>query len=275
MASKREQILAALFTALGGVLSPRLLRNENLPANVPQGGIMILRDGDPGEPEILLSPPLYVYEHRAALEIVVEAGTAEARDTIYDDLMLAIGAVINGNRTLYGFCDYIEAEAPAPLDLAVEGAPGLKAAVLGIILHYALDDPLSHGGSGPSPIEPGEESLDHLFAAGQNISALRVIARNDAGLAIYADKNNAETIRAIAGISRNSAAPGDPVQVTTMGIIEDSLWNWNMNADPSLFLGLNGAISQGPTPGNSTVRIGVAIAPKTVLVRLGEPVINA
>jgi hypothetical protein len=143
MVSKREQVLQALFDRLSGVAGPKVLRNEVLPERIPGGGIVILRDGDPGEPDVLLSPPEYVYAHRADIEVVVDGPTPAARDGIFDSIMLSIGAAIASDRTLGGLCDYIEAVAPEPIDLAVEGAPGLKAAVMPIILHYGSFDPLS------------------------------------------------------------------------------------------------------------------------------------
>lgn len=274
MVSKREQVLGQLFTALGAISGPRILRNENLPERVPEEGLLILRDGDPGEPEIVLSPREYIYEHRAALEVIVDAATPAARDALFDELMLGIGSVIAGDRTLGGLCDYVEAEAPAPLDLAVEGAPGLKAAVLPIILNYGTPDPLS--ASSEMPIVPGDEvSLIHMLIAAENISALRVIARDENGEAVYADKDDLDSIRALAGVSRNAAGIGAQVQITTFGIWADNNWNWNMAIDPALFLGANGAITQGPQAGLATVRVGLAISPTTMLVRLGEPVINA
>ena len=47
------------------------------------------------------------------------------------------------DRTLRGLCDWVEAEAPEPVDLAIEGAASLKAAVVPLILHYSLVDALA------------------------------------------------------------------------------------------------------------------------------------
>jgi hypothetical protein len=143
MATKRETILQALFTVLSGLSGPLVLRNANLPERVPAGGIVILRDGDPGEPEVLLSPPEYVYDHRADADVIVDAATPAARDSIFDGIMLAIGSAVAADRTLGGLCDYAETAAPVSVDLIVEGAPGFKAATLPIILHYGTTDPLS------------------------------------------------------------------------------------------------------------------------------------
>jgi hypothetical protein len=143
MATVREAVLQALFARFLSIAGPTVLRNGNLPERIPSGGIIILRDGDPGEPEVLLSPPEYVYEHRADADVVVDAATPSARDSIFDGIMLAIGAAVAADRTFGGLCDYAETAAPVPVDLIVDGAPGFKAATLPIILHYGTADPLS------------------------------------------------------------------------------------------------------------------------------------
>jgi hypothetical protein len=105
------------------------------------GRITILRDGDPGPPEVWLSPPGYYYEHRAEIEVVVD-GTPVARDGAFDALRLAIGTALAADRTLGGMCDYITPEAPEPMLLAIDGNESLKAAVIPVILAYATSDPL-------------------------------------------------------------------------------------------------------------------------------------
>ncbi len=54
MMSFRETILAALHTRLSA-LSATALRGAVLPERVPPAGLMILRDGEPGEPGVTLS----------------------------------------------------------------------------------------------------------------------------------------------------------------------------------------------------------------------------
>ena len=51
-------------------------------------------------------------------------------------------AVLAADRTLGGLCDWVVAEAPRPVDLPVDGAAALKAAVIPILLNYASVDPL-------------------------------------------------------------------------------------------------------------------------------------
>ena len=140
MASKRELILASLHARLQSLAAP-VLRGDVLPERIPAMGLIILRDGKPGEPEVTLSPLTYFYEHRAELEVVIQAGTG--RDALFDTLAADIGSVLAADRTLGGLCDWVEAEAPEPVDLPIDGAAALKAAVITVVLHYATTDQLT------------------------------------------------------------------------------------------------------------------------------------
>ena len=136
----RETILTALADLLRTVPHVPVLRGEVLPERVPSAGLLILRDGDPGDPGVTLSPLRYHYQHRAEIEAVVQ-GTE--RDSTFAMLCSRIGAALAVDRTLGGRCDWVEAEAPRPVDLPVEGAASLKAAVIPVVLHYSTADPLS------------------------------------------------------------------------------------------------------------------------------------
>lgn len=140
---KSETVLKALLAVLE-VSKPAgasLERNSVLPQSIPAAGAMILRDGDPGQPEVTLSPLEYHYEHRAEVDVLIDR-PASARDAAFDTLVRAVGAALASDRTLGGLCDWVEGEAPAPLSLAIEGAEGLKAATLTLVLHYSTPDPL-------------------------------------------------------------------------------------------------------------------------------------
>jgi hypothetical protein len=139
MPTTREAVLQALHSLLQ-TQAATVLRGEVLPERVPAAGLLILRDGEPGEPEVMLSPLTYHYQHRAEIEAVVQGAD---RDAAFDTLAAGVGTALAADRTLGGLCDWVEAEAPRPIDLAVEGATTLKAAIIPIVLHYATADPLS------------------------------------------------------------------------------------------------------------------------------------
>ena len=140
MPTPRETILQALLAALQNMPGATVLRGEVMPERIPAGGLLILRDGEPGELEVTLSPLAYHYQHRAEIEAVVQGGD---RDGAFDTLCTSISAVIATDRTLGGLCDWVEAEAPRPVDLPIEGAASLKAAVIPVVLHYTTADPLA------------------------------------------------------------------------------------------------------------------------------------
>ena len=139
MPTTRETILAALHARLQS-LAATVLRDEVLPERIPPAGLIILRDSQPGEPEVTLSPLRYHYQHRAELEVIVQ--TPGNRATAFDTLIAAIGSTLATDRSLGGLCDWVEAEAPASVDLPVDGAVTLKAAVVTVVLHYTTADPL-------------------------------------------------------------------------------------------------------------------------------------
>lgn len=140
MPTTRETILAALYARLQPIAA-LVLREAVLPERIPAAGLIILRDGQPGDPEVTLSPMRYHYQHRAELEVAVQAGTGRATD--FDTLIAAIGTTLEADRTLGDLCDWVEPETPASVDLPIEGAAALKAAVITVVLHYTTTGPLA------------------------------------------------------------------------------------------------------------------------------------
>ena len=143
MPTPRETILRAMLAALQTMPDATVLRGAVLPERIPAGGLLILRDGDPGTPEVTLSPLQYHYEHRAEVEVIVQGKTPADRDAAFDILLADLATALPTDRTLGGLCDWVEAEAPQPVDLPVEGAEALKAAIVPVILTYSTADPLA------------------------------------------------------------------------------------------------------------------------------------
>jgi hypothetical protein len=140
--SAREAALLALHQRLHAVPGAPVLRNEVLPAKLPAGGLVIVRDGDPGDPEVTLNPVTYLWQHRAELEVVVGGPTPAERDTALDTLLVAIGVALASDPTLGSAVEWSEAGAPRTEDLAIEGAAALKGAVVPVTLVYTSTQPL-------------------------------------------------------------------------------------------------------------------------------------
>jgi hypothetical protein len=142
MTSAREAALLALHQRLQAAPDATVLRNEVLPEKIAAGGLVILRDGDSGEPEVTLNPVTYLWQHRAELEVVIGGPTPADRDTALDTLLVAIGETLASDPSLGGAVEWSEAGAPRTEDLAIEGAAALKGAVVPVTLIYTSAHPL-------------------------------------------------------------------------------------------------------------------------------------
>jgi hypothetical protein len=144
VASKREQVLEAIKALVASALpSAEVKRNLDKPERIPPGGLVIVRDGDPGEPEILLSPLTYIYEHRVPIEIAAFASASLTREQALDQMLAAIGEAVAAARTLGGLCEFLETEAPTSDDLETAGAISGRWADAAIIASYATANPLT------------------------------------------------------------------------------------------------------------------------------------
>ncbi|KAB2883035.1 MAG: hypothetical protein F9K38_06710 [Pseudorhodoplanes sp.] len=144
MSSRREQVLDALRALLVAALPDAdVKRNLAKPERIPPGGLVIMRDGEPGDPEVMLSPLTYVYTHRFPVEIAVYETASESREAVLDTLLGMIGTAIAADRTLGGLCDFLEAEAPSTDDIETAGAVAGRWADIAIIAVYGTTDPLN------------------------------------------------------------------------------------------------------------------------------------
>lgn len=134
-----KALLAALATAAPAGAS--VTRNTALPVAIPAAGAIVLRDGATGDPEVLLSPLTYLYDHAAEIDLIVAAPDS-TRDAVFDTLVRAVGAAVTADRTLGGLCDWVELGPPAPVELAEDGAVTAKAATITATLSYATDSPV-------------------------------------------------------------------------------------------------------------------------------------
>jgi hypothetical protein len=143
-ASKAEQVLDALKALLETAPGAVVERNSVLPEKIPHGGLIILRDGDPGEPEEALGGfGSTYYQHAVEIEVYFEEGDAAARDAAFDDLLQQIGAALEADPTLGGLAFGLTYGRPEPSVEAIAGAPAIKSATLTVTVDYESDGPLS------------------------------------------------------------------------------------------------------------------------------------
>ena len=143
MASKTELILRAIVDRLETVPRVKVERNTAVPEKIPAGGLIVLRDGDPGEPEQTLGGVGGVYyAHAVEIEVYVEAASSGKRDAAFDVLVQKIGAALDGDPTLGGFVFGMTTARPGIDTEAVIGAPAIKTGTIEVIVEYETAAPL-------------------------------------------------------------------------------------------------------------------------------------
>jgi hypothetical protein len=144
MTSRREQVIDAVRALLAGALpSADVKRNLAKPERIPPGGLVILEDGDPGEPEVMLSPLLYLYTHRIPVTVAAYESPSLPREAVLDAMLGTVGEAVRADRTLGGLCDFMEVEAPSTDDIEATGAKAARFAEIVIVASYATPDPLN------------------------------------------------------------------------------------------------------------------------------------
>ena len=141
--SKREEVLQALYERLLALSEIVVRRNEVLPLKIPSGGLVGLRDGNVGEPLVLLSPLLYLFQHRAEIEVLTQKVNPADSDSALDMLLEKIGHLIMVDPTLSGKIDYMHAEPPEFAEQPIDGGITIKAATVPIVLEYVSDSNLT------------------------------------------------------------------------------------------------------------------------------------
>ena len=143
MPSTTEQILTVLKTRLETIPNATVERNSAVPEKIPAGGLLILRDGTPGEPDSALGGfGSTYYSHAIEVEVYVEEGDAAARDAAFDALVQGIGAVLDADPTLGGLAFGMTYGRPEIDTEAVAGAPAIKAGTITVTVEYETESPL-------------------------------------------------------------------------------------------------------------------------------------
>lgn len=108
------------------------------------GGDMFATQRDAGieVDTVLLGPPrTYELIVRAELELVVVDANDVRRGASFDAALVAIDAALDDDRMLAGAASDVEIEKIDPVDVAIEGAEGVKAALVVIRMLVTSDRP--------------------------------------------------------------------------------------------------------------------------------------
>jgi hypothetical protein len=104
--------------------------------------------------------------------------------------------------------------------------------------------------------------------AGTAISALRLVWELDGEVALLGHDDLAHIDQAL-GLTLSAGQAGDDVTVLPLGEAEDAGWNWQPGP---VWLGLDGMLTQIPPETGALLRIGSALGPQRLYVRLEAPI---
>ncbi len=141
--SKTEQILEAIKSLFITVPNAKVERNTVVPEKIPTGGLIVLRDGDPGEPETALGGFGGVYySHGIEIELYIEQGDATVRDAAFDTLVQSIGSALETDPTIGGLAFGMSYGRPEIDTETVTGAPAIKTGTIIVTVEYETASPL-------------------------------------------------------------------------------------------------------------------------------------
>ena len=110
---------------------------------MPAGGLVILRDGDPGEPDVTLNPRTEFFSHRAEIEAFVTQPASGGGEAGLDAVLAEIGTALAIDRSLGGLAENLFWSAPETSVLAIEGAAPILTARIALTIEYLVSDPLA------------------------------------------------------------------------------------------------------------------------------------
>lgn len=127
------------------------------------------------------------------------------------------------------------------------------------------------GPTGPQG-EPGlsGETLTQLATAGEILSGHRVVYKLN-GAVFYADHTDIVNIPNILGVTLGAAVLGASVTIVTFGSLVEPTWNWEPTK--TIFLGVNGELTQAPPVTGVLLPIGGASSPTEMLIDTGTPIV--
>lgn len=149
MVSKHEQVMLAIKARLEAAAAAaggdtRVVRGEEPPERVPDGGHYLLRDGDKGEPEETLGVGdgvIYTWFPEIEVEVRVQAG-ADNRDARLDAALRGIETQLQADISLGGLVDHLDWRPSEVDEERIAGAETIEGRSLVLLPEYDTDTPL-------------------------------------------------------------------------------------------------------------------------------------
>jgi hypothetical protein len=141
--TKQLQVILALKSLVAAALPAAQVvgfdQDTTKPSRIGPGGCVIGHPGDPGEPDMDLSPLTWNYSHHLFLEVIGPNG--EGGVTL-DNMLVMLGAAIAADPFLGGLCDFMAAEAPERMDRSSDNLASTNWATVPVVAEYSTTNPL-------------------------------------------------------------------------------------------------------------------------------------
>lgn len=132
----RASILSAFTTQLA-TSDVSVERNIALPISIPAGGLIIVRDGDAGEPTTYIGRPRPIEQFEHTLDVEIYVQLPDDIEDLYG-IIDKIGDALRANPSLGGLVQSILIKSPNVEAIQQEGGSVVLAALLPITLSYLL-----------------------------------------------------------------------------------------------------------------------------------------
>lgn len=141
--TKQLSVLLAIKSLVAAALPLAGVSGFDSDASVPQrigaGGHVIGHPGDPGQPEVDLSPVTYNFSHQIFLEVIAPDGAGGAA---LDVMLESLGVAIAADQFLGGLCEHFAAESFALGDRETAALPSTNWATVTLLAEYFTTNPL-------------------------------------------------------------------------------------------------------------------------------------
>lgn len=144
--SKHQAVAAAVKALVKAALPVARVTGMDLkeakPTTIGDLGQAIVRSGDPGDPEVDMSPPTWWWERSFPIELAAKDEPARSAQEVLAEMAMKIGAAIARDRTLGKLCIYLDATAPTDGELDERGTAPIAWCDFAIVASYSTTSPL-------------------------------------------------------------------------------------------------------------------------------------
>ncbi len=143
MITTHEAVLEAVVALVEAALPAATVKRNAKPQRLDQpGGLVVVWDGEPGDPEMDLSPPVFNFQRRVMLGFGAYASASQTASQVTAGMKAAVAQRVAGDRFLGGLAEWVETAPADPQALDQMGVDIADLELGGLDVAYATDSAL-------------------------------------------------------------------------------------------------------------------------------------